>query len=122
MTNKNSGKLAEFIARLYFRLKGYKIIAKNHKGALKMPAGEVDFIALKRKTLVFVEVKKRQSIENAYYAIKPNQQKRIINAAKLFIKRHRIYQNFNVRFDAFVVCFPFKIVHIENAWQENIYS
>ena len=57
MTNQNSGKLAEFIARLYFRIKGYKIISKNHKSALKMPAGEVDFIALKNKTLVFVEVK-----------------------------------------------------------------
>lgn len=118
MTNQNSGKLAEFIARLYFRIKGYKIISKNHKGALKMPVGEVDFIALKNKTLVFVEVKKRQSIEKASYAIKPKQQKRIVNAAKLFIKKNSQYQNFNIRFDALFIIFPFKIVHIPNAWQE----
>ena len=118
MTNQNSGKLAEFIARLYFRIKGYKIISKNHKSALKMPAGEVDFIALKNKTLVFVEVKKRQSIEKASYAIKPNQQKRITNAAKLFLKRNPQYQKFNIRFDAIFLVFPFKIVHIKNAWQE----
>lgn len=118
MNNKNSGKLAEFIARLYFRFKGYTIISKNHKGILKMPAGEVDFIALKHKTLVFVEVKKRQSIEKASYAIKPNQQKRIVNTAKLFLKQHPTYQNLNIRFDAIFIIFPFKILHIKNAWQE----
>ena len=118
MNNNHDGKFAEFIARLYFRLKGYKIVAKNHKGALKMPAGEVDFIASKSKTLVFVEVKKRQTIEKASYAIKPAQQKRIVNAAKLFIKQNKSYQNFNVRFDAVLVAFPLKIVHIQNAWQE----
>lgn len=118
MNNKNSGKLAELIARLYFRFKGYTIISKNHKGILKMPAGEVDFIALKHKTLVFVEVKKRQSIEKASYAIKPNQQKRIVNTAKLFLKQHPTYQNLNIRFDAIFIIFPFKILHIKNAWQE----
>ncbi len=118
MKIKNTGKIAELIARIFFRLKGYAIIAKNRKTASKMPAGEVDFIALKDKTIIFVEVKKRQSIEKARYAIRYTQQKRIVYAAKLFIKQNPYYQNYNIRFDAVLIKFPFNIVHIKNAWQE----
>ncbi|MBE6451643.1 MAG: YraN family protein [Alphaproteobacteria bacterium] len=118
MKSYDSGKYAELMARIYFRIKGYRILKKNHKGRLKMPAGEVDFIATKNKTVIFVEVKKRQTITKARYAIKPAQQKRIINAAKLFIKQNPCFQNYNIRFDAVLVQFPFKIVHILNAWQE----
>ena len=114
----NTGHIAEFLARLFFRLKGYRILKKNYKSALKIPAGEVDFIALKNKTLVFVEVKKRQSIEIARYAIKPNQKKRIVNAAKLFIHQNKHFQNHNIRFDAIFIKLPLSIVHIKNAWEE----
>lgn len=122
MDNKSSGNLAEFIARCYFTFKGYEILEKNLKNIRKSAIGEVDFIAKKGNTVIFVEVKKRQSIEKAKYAIKPTQQKRIVNAAKIFIKKHPIYQNYNLRFDAVLIKFPFKIVHIKNAWNENIYS
>lgn len=117
MNSTTSGKIAEFMARAYLRIKGYRILRKNVKGFLKMPAGEVDFIAIKNKTLVFVEVKKRQTLEKAKYAISFTQKKRIINAAKLFIKQNPFYQNYNIRFDAILIQFPCKIIHIENAWQ-----
>lgn len=119
MNNKTSGNIAEFVARCYFRLKGYSIIAKNLKNTKKTPIGEVDFIAKKGNIIVFAEVKKRQSIEKAKYAIKTNQQKRIVNAAKIFIKKHPTYQNHNIRFDAVLVKLPFKVLHIKNAWDEN---
>ncbi len=114
----NLGNFAEFLARLYFRVKGYKILKKNYKSALKIPAGEVDFIAIKRNTLIFVEVKKRQTIEKARYAIRTKQQKRIVNAAKLFISQNPTYQNFNIRFDAILIKLPFSIIHIQSAWEE----
>ena len=122
MNNKALGNLAEFMARCYFRIKGYTILAKNLKTSGKAPIGEVDFIAKKGKTIIFAEVKKRQSIEKAKYAILPKQQKRIVNAAKIYIKNHPNYQNCNIRFDAVLVKFPFQILHIKNAWNENIYS
>ena len=118
MRNKNHGRLAEFLATIYFRLKFYKIIKKNYKGIKKTPVGEVDFIALKNKTLVFVEVKKRQTIEKAKYSIKTPQQKRIISAAKLFIKQNPCYRNCKIRFDAVLIKFPFTVVHIKDAWDE----
>ena len=57
-----------------------------------MPAGEVDFIALKRKTLVFVEVKARSVSEDLYLsygspasAVDRQKQKRTVKAAQAYI-------------------------------------
>ena len=116
MNNNKSGHIAEFMARLYFRLKGYSIVAKNYITGKGTHAGEVDFIAKKGNILIFVEVKKRSSIENAAYAIKPIQQQRIRKAAQSFIGRNAPYQNCDIRFDAVLVAFPCHIKHITNAW------
>ena len=119
MNKKQKGNFAEFYARLLLRLKGYRIIEKNFITGRGTTAGETDIIALKGKTLVFVEVKERKSLENALYAIKPIQQKRIINAAKFYLKHHAKYQSYDVRFDGVFVS-KFKIKHIKNAWQLDV--
>lgn len=116
MKNNTSGHLAEFMARCLFRLKGYRILAANYVTGKGTHAGEIDFIAKRGKTIVFVEVKKRQSLENAAYAISEHQQQRIVNAAQAFLKKHPFYQNYNMRFDAVLVKLPFKIYHLPNAW------
>ena len=61
MNNYRSGKWAEFLARLYLRLHGYQIVAKNIIVGRGTTAGEIDIIACKHKCLVFVEVKLRKS-------------------------------------------------------------
>jgi len=116
MNNNQSGHLAEFIARNFMRLKGYRILTKNYITGKGTHAGEIDFIATRGKTLVFVEVKKRSSIEKAAYAIKPTQQQRIRNAAQSFISHNPRFQNYNIRFDAVLITFPYSIQHIANAW------
>ena len=116
MNKKQKGNFAEFYARLLLRLKGYRIIEKNLITGRGTTAGEIDIIALKGKTIVFVEVKERQTLENALYAIKPMQQKRIFNAAKFYLQRHPKYQTYDIRFDAVFVS-QLKIKHIKNAWQ-----
>ncbi len=116
MNNNQSGSVAEFMARCYIRLKGYRIITKNYITGKGTHAGEIDFIAIKGKTLVFVEVKKRSSIENAVYAIKPNQQQRICKAAQSFVAKNPQYQSYDIRFDAILIAFPCHIKHITNAW------
>ena len=116
MTNYESGKIAEFFARILLRLKGYKIIAKNFKAGKGLNIGEVDFIASRRKTLVFVEVKKRASLELAAYAVSQKQRRRIIRGAELFLKKNPKYAGFDVRFDVVLVAFPCHLEHIENAW------
>ncbi len=116
MNHNQSGHWAEFLARSLFRLKGYRIIAQNYITGRGTLAGEVDFIASKNKTIVFVEVKKRVDLETAAYAISDKQKQRISNAAQAFIKKNPHYQNYDIRFDAVLVQLPLKINHIPNAW------
>lgn len=64
ITPYKSGQLAEFVCRLYMRLHGYRIIAKNYKcgSGKKTSCGELDFVAAKGKRIVFCEVKKRKGL------------------------------------------------------------
>ncbi len=117
MNKKRKGNFAEFSARLYLRLKGYQIVEKNYITGRGTTAGEIDIIARKKNTIIFVEVKERKTLEDALYAIKPQQKKRILNAAKFYLAKHPFYQKFDVRFDAVFVSF-FRIYHIQNAWSE----
>ena len=116
MADKNQGKFAEFIALQYLRLKGYSLVACNYTTGRGTGAGEIDIIIKNQNTLVFIEVKKRQTLTDAAYAIQPKQQQRIRRGAEAFLASHPEYYDFNIRFDAILVESPFKIKHIENAF------
>ncbi len=117
MKNNHAGKIAEFIARCYMRGKGYRIIARNEITGRGTHAGEIDFIALRGNDLVFIEVKKRSSVEKAAFAITPQQQQRIRRGAEAFLQRNPSYRTYNIRFDAILIVPPFYLSHIVNAWQ-----
>ncbi|MCL4339150.1 YraN family protein [Patescibacteria group bacterium] len=53
--NLKIGKIGEDEAELYLKKKGYLIIERN----FRKQYGDIDIVALKEKTLVFVEVKTR---------------------------------------------------------------
>ena len=59
MKDKNTGKAGEDYAAKYLKRRGYLIIARNYA----IVGGELDIVALKGRTLVFVEVKTRSSEE-----------------------------------------------------------
>lgn len=118
MNNYYRGKYAEFLARIYMRLHGFKIIACNYVCGRGTTVGEIDFVARRGKLIVFAEVKQRSSIMAAAYAIHKNQQKRLIRGAQNFIKNNPQYKNCDLRFDAILVVWPFRISHIKNAWSE----
>ena len=88
MNNYHSGHWAEFLVRLLFRLKGYHILAANYITGRGTYAGEVDFIAKRGSVLVFVEVKKRTTLERAAYAVSETQKRRIRSGAEAFLKKH----------------------------------
>ena len=54
---KTLGQRGEAAAARYLRRRGYKILARSDR----FGPGELDLVALDRKTIVFVEVKTRQS-------------------------------------------------------------
>ncbi len=112
-----SGKLAEDIAAFCLMCKGYKIVARNYVTGRGTRAGEIDIIAAKGKTLIFVEVKKRRRAEQAAYAVLVHQRHRVSRAAEVFVKYHPQYQNYDIRFDAFLVSLiPPRLKHLINAW------
>lgn len=119
MSNYSRGKIAEFVARMYMRLHGYRIVAQNFTTGRGTTAGEVDFIACRAHTLVFVEVKKRKTVAEAAYAISKQQQQRIIRGAQSFLKQNPQYNDYDMRFDAILVVFPWYIEHLKNAWGIN---
>lgn len=104
------------MALFYLLCKGYFPVAKNYVTGRGTHAGEVDLIVKKRRLLVFVEVKKRQDLEQAAYAITEKQKQRIIRGAEAFLKKHPRYDDCAVRFDAVLVEFPASIRHLPNAW------
>lgn len=117
--NRRSGYFAEFLARCWYRCHGWRIVVKNYKTGKCHAAGEVDFIAKKGKSLAFVEVKKRKTTDLAAYAITKKQEKRIVNAARFFLRTKPEYADFDIRFDALLISFPLSFRRITAAWTED---
>lgn len=106
------GLWGEDLACAYLRLKGYKILMRNHRTGF----GEIDIIATKRKTLIFIEVKSRRHLEDALFALSPFQQKRILNAAKSFLSVNPRYCEQEIRFDFLAISTSRWPQHLKNAW------
>ena len=116
MKNNTAGKWAEFLARMYLRCGGWQIVGHNYITGRGTKAGEIDIIAKRGKTLIFVEVKKRADLETAAYAIAPTQQARIRRGAEVFLQKHPQYRDYTIRFDAVLVQLPFFLRRLPNAF------
>lgn len=107
----NFGIVAEYIAIVIYMIKCYRIL--RHR--IRNVCGEIDIIALRNKTIVFIEVKARSSYFDQILLSK-HQQNRIKKAAELFITQNLQYQHYDLRFDL-VVIRSYNIPHIiQNAW------
>lgn len=106
------GRRGEMWAELYLRAKLYKILRRRYK----TPLGEIDLIVRRGKTVVFVEVKQRNSAALYGQALEAVNQKRIARAAGWFQSRHPRYTGFDFRFDVIFLapgCWP---SHLSNAF------
>lgn len=93
------GLSAESRAALFLIAKGYRIVARRWRS----PFGEVDIIARRRQSLVFVEVKAREHLDDAAEAVTPRQRQRIIGAAESWLAGHPNDAMCNIRFDVMLV-------------------
>ncbi|NLM00587.1 MAG: YraN family protein [Treponema sp.] len=118
MHNKAVGKEGEKKAVIFLQNTGYEIIETNWQ----VRTGEIDIIALKNDTLVFVEVKSlpNGNTELLQHVLGKIKQKKIIETAKRFLDFNRKYSNSYIRFDVLVVDMPGlePVHHIENAFSE----
>ena len=113
-----SGRRAERWASLCLRLKGYSIMATR----VKTPFGEIDIIARKGRTLVFVEVKYRQNPKALPASLTPKAQNRITKAATYYVSRNTRFQSLVQRFDLVLMSprgiFSYgNIQHMRDAWR-----
>ena len=93
------GLSAESRAAAYLIAKGHRIVARRWRS----PVGEIDIVARKRRTLVFVEVKARERLDDAAEAVIVRQQRRIIAAAEAWLAAHPEDANSDIRFDVVLV-------------------
>ena len=117
--NKERGNQGENKAFDYLKSKGYSIIARNWRSRY----GEIDIIAFKNNTLVFVEVKTlpNASIDMLQKVLNTEKQKRILKTSKCFLLNNRQYSNCYIRYDVCIMDMPGlpNVYHIENAFLEN---
>ncbi|WP_020398552.1 YraN family protein [Kordiimonas gwangyangensis] len=109
------GRRAELIACTLLRLKGYRILAER----VRAPVGEIDIIATRGNTLVFVEVKQRRTRAAALESITAKQRSRIERAALLWVAKHK-KQHLSLRFDVIAIAWPRLPSHIKDAWRANV--
>lgn len=97
------GCRGEAAAAKYLRRQGYRIVARGQRSTL----GELDLIAVDDRTVVFVEVKTRQSREGGHpaEAVDRDKQRRITRAALGYLKAHRLLEH-RARFDVVTVIWP----------------
>ena len=93
------GHLAEVLAACALMLKGYRILARRFKSR----SGEIDLIALRGTKLVFVEVKRRPTLDDAHASITPRQSRRIRSAADQWLGQRPRFGDHERRFDAVFV-------------------
>jgi putative endonuclease len=94
-----TGLSAEARAAAFLIAKGYRILAKR----FRTPHGEIDLVAKRRNLVAFVEVKARDNLDDAAYAVTPRQQARIIAAAQIWLMAHPEHDRYDLRFDAMLI-------------------
>jgi len=94
------GRQGEALAAAYLRNKGYRILEQNYRCQL----GEIDIIALDRKTICFIEVKTRST---TYYdrpevSVHKNKQQKLSRLALWFLKKNQLHHA-RARFDVVAI-------------------
>ncbi|MGI6484929.1 MAG: YraN family protein [Thermoanaerobacterales bacterium] len=116
MNKRKLGLKGERCAADYLLLHGYKILAQNYRCLY----GEIDIIALKMNTIVFVEVKTRTSGDYGMgiEAVNHFKQQRIRKAAMCYLSESKARYK-ALRFDVigiFMSGDKTQLTHIQNAF------
>ena len=89
------GHRGEALAAWFLRLKLYRVVQRRYK----TPVGEIDLIATRFGTTVFIEVKARSKPVVEAEALQAVNRSRITRAAQYWLARHPGKAQTNFRFD-----------------------
>jgi putative endonuclease len=107
------GHVAEAVAALLMLAKGYRLLARRYK----TPLGEIDLIAKRGRLIAFVEVKARSSHTEALESVGRMSERRIVDAADLWLARHPDAAGLDLRYDMIVVT-PWRLPkHLADAFR-----
>ncbi|MEL7032532.1 MAG: YraN family protein [Pseudomonadota bacterium] len=107
------GRHAETLAKWWLRLHGYTILATRYK----CPFGEIDIIARRKQTLVFVEVKQRQTHAAAQTAVPERAWQRIARAAEAWCATQPRLPDLDWRFDLIAISSKGFPKHFRDYWR-----
>jgi putative endonuclease len=97
---------------MWLRLHGWRILARR----ARVPGGEVDIVARRRRTLAFVEVKARSTQDAAAMSLDAWRLRRVVTAAERLAPRY-LKPGDDVRIDAIFIV-PGRLPrHMRNIWQ-----
>lgn len=106
------GRKAERRAAWWLRLHGWRILGER----LRVPAGEVDLVARRGRTVAFVEVKWRDRAEELDFAIDEYRLRRVAAAAEML--RHRFARPADdIRIDVMLLAPKRLPRHLVHVWQ-----
>ncbi len=106
------GHHAETTALILLRIKGYRLLARRFKSH----HGEIDLIVRRGQTTAFIEVKARNTHDDAITSVTVYQSKRIAAAAALWMAQDPLAAQSFCRFDIVAVNAYLWPKHIENAF------
>lgn len=98
------GRYSEYIAALFLRLRGYRVLEMRHRNRL----GEIDLIMVKGELVIFVEVKARGDEMLAVNAVSASSQQRIRAASDVWLAKQRHASRLSQRYDI-VAVLPWKL-------------
>lgn len=102
MNNRKKGTEKEAVAEKFLRENGMHIIEKN----FRCRQAEIDLIGKHSDYLVFVEVKYRKNNSCGFpeEAVNQKKQRKISNAARVYLYQHKIKAEQPIRFDVVAIC------------------
>jgi putative endonuclease len=86
MSTTSAGRAAERRARLYYRLRGYRVLAVNARAG----GNELDVVVRRGQRLVFCEVKAKghDRFGDPFEMVGPEKQRRLRRAAEAWLAAH----------------------------------
>ena len=116
---KTLGRRGEDAAARFLRKLGYVIVARGHRDNI----GEIDLVAVDKRTVVFIEVKTRTTHDAGHPAdaVDDAKQRRLTRLALSYLKRHDLLEC-AARLDVVAITWPAgrgqpTIEHFVNAFE-----
>ena len=110
------GKLGEARAAWFYRLRGYRILARN----LRLRSGEIDLVVRRGETLVVAEVKTRQSLVagEGHDAVDRRKREKLVRLADEYLAR--VDDDVELRYDVLSIYWNgwrFVVSHFPDAFR-----